>query len=245
MTLARRRVLRSAGVTTVEQLAGLSPAERRAIGGSSLGLPALVEQARALVDGALRVRGHGFELPELEGALLVATERNPLDEGRLGLVAWGPFREGAAEDAVLPLLNAADRRRAARHLLEAARSGGGAILAYGAGTLRDVELLCEEASVAPETQATLERRTVNLQARLRRGAAFLPVRRYELEQVAAVVEGGPLPDPLASEPPAFLGLEELELGVEGADQRLQARGLEQLARLRSVARFMGSCGGGK
>ena len=197
MTPTRRRILARAGVAGLGALAEIDPRAWRRGGRPALGLDQLVPQARALLSGKIEAL-RPLELPELGGALVVYLERDPLEGGRPGLLAWAPAtaasraeERGEAGPRVEILADDDARRQALGHLLEAAGQHHGAILHLGSETPAGLEQLWELGRLDPRAQVALETRLWNLLVSLRRGAAYLPVHRYRLEQLAAALVSCP------------------------------------------------------
>lgn len=211
MTPTRRRVLVRAGVRTVDELAALDPAAWRARGLPSLGIDGLVRQARALVLGRIDVAG-AVDLPPIdEPALLVALERDPLDGGAPVLAAWRA--PGVRAATVRLLATPGDGSAVVRELLGHVAAGA-RLYHFGAETARGLEQLAEAAALPPADLVRLVDHAWDLSVSLRRGTAFLPVRRYVLEDVDAAVRRLPQPAP-AARVPAFVLAENLRRGVTG------------------------------
>ncbi|RMG44943.1 MAG: TM0106 family RecB-like putative nuclease [Acidobacteria bacterium] len=245
MTPTRRRVLRRHGVATVADLAAVDPREWREAGRPPLGLEALVRQARALLSGRIRL-GRPFDLPSPSPAdRLIWAERDPLARERAVLVAW---REASGREAVHVLGVAEAAAAAARDLFAWAESSRGTLFHFGAETAAALEALAEERGVAPALQVALEARRVDLRARLRRACAYLPVRRYDLEEVDAALAGRPLPGPGERVPPAFVAVSADPNGRSARDAAravaIARRRLEALARVLAWMRAPSRAPGG-
>lgn len=241
MTRTRHRVLRRHGVATVRALAALDPAAWRTAGRPPLGLDLLTRQAAALAGGGVASAGT-LDLPALPaGAVLVHLERDPLAADEVVLAAWaGCDARGAAGPAtVRVLLTAAERAAAARELAALLERTPRPVLHFGTAVAHAFDALGEAAGTDPQRQAALAAHLVDVVAVLRRAAAFLPVHRYELEQVDAALAGEPLPGPDAADEPAFLYAAFLRDGVPGPwPEALAELGAQRLARLARVAAWM-------
>ncbi len=113
------------------------------------------------------------------------------------------------------------------------------MLHFGGAVARAFDALGETGGIDPLRQAALAAHLVDVAAVLRRAASFLPVRRYELEQVDAALAGQPLPGPDAADEPAFLYAAFLRDGVPGPwRDALTELGARRLARLARVAAWM-------
>jgi predicted RecB family nuclease len=238
MTPTRRRVLRSAGVDTLEALAGVDPAEWRATGRPALDIDTLARQAQALAAGRTTVR-RPMELPERGGAeAFVHVERDPLDGGSVIALAWSIRAAGGSSGEVRTLLSAAERV-AAFDACVAALPRGAPLYHFGTAVPRGLALLCALAGARPELQIELEERSWDLALSLRRGTAFLPVRRYVLDEIAAVLEGRPLPSPAGRGTPPYVLTEHLRRGSPGPwRERLDESGRAQLMRLERLHEWM-------
>jgi predicted RecB family nuclease len=242
MTHTRRRVLQAAGITTLPQLAGIDPRAWRREGRPALGLEALVRQARALLSGQPEIH-RGFALPEpREGDLLVHPERDPLDAERVVVLGWTAAATPAAPGPprrVRVTLDPVDRRAAAAELFGRAEAARGTLYVYGAQAAAALLDLAEEIDLPPARQVALEHRLVNLAAVLRRTAAYLPVRRYELDEVTEVLAGRPLPAPQDGPAPAFVLTAGLRRGLDGPwPELLEALGEDRLDRLDQLTNWL-------
>lgn len=240
MTRTRQRVLRRHGVCRVEELAALDPAAWRNSGRPPLGLDLLTRQARALASGGVEL-ARPLEWPAApEGALLLALERDPLEGNQVALAAWA--ETDATGRALAPevraLFDATDRAGALGELSAWLGRRAEPIVHFGGGAARALEALADAAGLDARAQDRLTSRLLDLADVLRRGTAFLPVWRYELEQIDAALAGSPLPRPdreLDRESvPAFVLLSHLAAGAPGpwraALDALAARQIERLAR---------------
>lgn len=178
---------------------------------------------------------------------------NPLDGGRPGLLGWASrlvpegsqtHRDESDASSRIPafdrceiLILASDRAgelAAAARLEEWVETTGGPIYHFGGSVPRFLDWLAVR-SIDPTSLGRIEGRLVNLAPLVRRGA-YLPVRRYRFEEVAAVVQGVALPVITEAEDSAFVWLQSLRLGVAGSwNDRLHAKvsgQLESLARVK-------------
>ncbi|MCU0224791.1 MAG: TM0106 family RecB-like putative nuclease [Acidobacteria bacterium] len=241
MTRTRRRLLVRHGVDSVPALAALDPAAWRAAGRPPLGLDLLTRQAAALLERRVALT-RPLELPALPaGALLLHLERDPLDADAVALAAWAPCdaRGAAGPAAVRILRDAADRAAAAVELAALLDAAPRPLFHFGGAAPGALDALAEAAGLDPRRQAGLAAHLCDLAAALRRAASFLPVWRYELEQVDAALGGAPLPGPDEADEPAFLYAAFLRDGVPGAwGDALRELGERRLARLARVASWM-------
>lgn len=239
MTPTRRRVLHRAGIDGIAALAAADPVRWRDGGRPAIDLETLGAQARALCSGTVRL-ARPIELPpRTPREVFVHVERDPLDDGAATLVA---FRVESAEDGIRTevrvTLDGAARAGAIRDLL-AALPEDAPLYHFGRAALRALDLLCSAADVPPVTQVGLESRAWDLARSLRRGTAFLPVRRYTLDEIAAALDGRPLPQPRAERTPAFVYAEHLRRGSAGPwRERLDEIGRERLDTLQTVYAWM-------
>ncbi len=238
MTRTRRRILERAGVADVAGLAALDTAAWRDESRPALGLDALVRQAAALVDGRIAVQ-RALELPPAhEDDVFLYAERDPLEGGAVILLAWCAADMGAVEFHA-PVSD--DERRAALGALFARlETSRGHAYHFGAAAPRGLLQLTDLAGTAPQRQVALEERLADLAVTLRRGTAFLPVRRYTLGEIGAALAGAPLPLPGDDGTPAFVYAEHLRRGSEGPWREglaaLARARLEQLAALHAWMR---------
>jgi predicted RecB family nuclease len=234
MTATRREVLLREGVATVEALAALDVAAWKSRGLPSLALDQLVQQAAALASGAVRVLRE-VELPPAGPALFVFLERDPLDGGRASLLAWGRPGEVAAEI----LLGDDERVRALARFADAALAPGVRAYHFGAPVPRGLADLAALAALEPDRQVALENRLFDLAPSLRRGTAYLPVRRYTLDEIGAVLAGRPLPGPADTGTPAFVLAEHLRRDTPGPwRERLRAYAADRVERLEQLHAFL-------
>jgi len=241
MTRTRHRVLRRHGVRTVGDLATLDPAAWRRGDRPPLGLDLLTRQARALAAGRVEL-ARPLEWPARpEGALLLWLERDPLNENKVVLAAWTESGAGgaAARPEVRPLLDDDHRTRTLGELAERVRRNPSPLVHFGAGTARALETLADAAQLDARGQDLLASRLLDLGDVLRRGAAFLPVWRYELEQVDAALAGRALPRPdretTGEDAPAFVLVSHLAAGTPGPwREKLEAFGARRIERLARV-----------
>ncbi len=215
----------------------------------NLGLATLAAQARALASDTIDA-GRGFEIPPCAaGFHVIHIERDPLAEGALGFAAWAhfdrlsPAAAGAAavvaDAAIATALDEAQRAALAETLIDALGPGATPIFHFGGRPARALDVLCELARVPPARQAALDQRLCDLRVVLRRGAAFLPVRRTELDDVAAAVTGRAAPSPGEGPEPAFVALAGLRSGVDGPWlEELSALGRTRVEQLAAVLAFL-------
>ncbi|HNX18844.1 MAG TPA: TM0106 family RecB-like putative nuclease [Acidobacteriota bacterium] len=230
MTPARRETLRAEGIATIEALAALDGTARRRNAPDADGVEALALQARALLSGEVRV-DRPFELPTRPGRpLFVHVEANPL-EGAIPLaLAWGA--QGRAE--VRALDEPAAKAEGLAAFARAAEASAGPVFHFGAATPRALARLADDAGWPPERIDALERRFFDLGRALRRGAAFLPVRRYRLEEVDAALFGAGEPTP-----PAFALREQARRDPAGPwSERFEAAAAAPLARMERLLAWM-------
>ena len=241
MTRTRHRVLSRHGVETVRALASLDPAAWRAAGRPPLGLDLLTRQAEALLTGHTALT-RPLALPALPaGALLLYLERDPLAADEVVLAAWAECdaHGSAGPAAVRVLLTDEERAAAANELAALIARPPRPLFHFGGAVAGAFDALGEAAGIDPQRQAALSAHLLDLAAVLRRAASFLPVWRYELEQVDAALAGRPWPGPDDADEPAFLGAAFLRDGVPGPwRDELAALGEKRLARLARVAAWM-------
>ena len=167
----------------------------------------------------------------------VHVETDPLREGEPGLLCW---QSPGEEPEVRVVLDVDQGIEALCGLFDALDRQQGVLFHYGSGTSRGLARLCGSAGIDPDAQVRLEQRLSNLGAILRRGTAFLPVRRYDLDEVSAAIAGEPLPSPAELPEPAFLHLQALRQGApEQRARPLAALGERRLEQLQRVAAWMG------
>ena len=246
MTPARRETLRAEGIATVAALAALDGTKRRRSAPDADGVEGLALQARALLSGEVRV-DRPFELDARPGRpLFVHVEVNPL-EGAIPLaLAWSvPGREDvraldepAAKASGLSEVRALDEPAAKAEGLaafaRAAEASAGPIYHFGAATPRALARLADDAGWPPERIGALERRFFDLGRALRRGAAFLPVRRYRLDDVDAALFGECAPTPAA-----FALREQARRDPAGPwNERFEAAAAAPLARMERLLAWM-------
>ncbi len=227
-------------MTRVPELAALEPRAWRARGLPPLGLDQLVPQARALQGGEV-TRLRPVELPgPARGSLLLHLERDPLESGEVTLLAWARLGGDSTPEGVelRVMTSPASRADAAAELLAVARRVDGPVFHFAGTTAQGLGALGASTGLPLAEQSALEERLWNLLTSLRRAAAFLPVHRYSLAEVAAVLEGEPAPLPGAEEP-AFVAVEHLRRGSPGpwADVA-RAAGERELDRLATVLRWL-------
>ncbi len=234
MTPTRRDVLRREGVRTVEALAALDAAAWKSRGLPSLALDHLVRQAAALASGSVEVL-HAIELPPDGPALFAFLERDPLDGGRASLLAWG--RPGAVETRIL--LSDEQRVAALAAFGDALRASGLRAYHFGAPVPRGLADLAALAALDPDRQVEIENRLWDLALSLRRGTAYLPVRRYTLDEIGAALAGRPLPDPGDLGTPPFVLAEHLRRDSPGPwRERLAAHAADRVERLAALHDWM-------
>lgn len=193
MTPARRRRLEERGIVSIEDLAGLTPAAEDA-DPPPLNLEQLVPQARALVEGRI-AQERPLEVPPAAGGLLVEAPLDPLAGGVAQTLAWRVRDEAAGSGRVRWLGDARGLREAARDFERAAERAGGWLFHFGGAVPRTLARLGEEGGLAPTQLEALTHRLWDLRSSLRRAAAWLPVWRYQREQVLAAIDGRDLPWP--------------------------------------------------
>ena len=230
MTPARRETLRAEGIATVAALAALDGTKRRRSAPDADGVEGLALQARALLSGEVRV-DRPFELDARPGRpLFVHVEVNPL-EGAIPLaLAWSvPGRED-----VRALDEPAAKAEGLAAFARAAEASAGPIYHFGAATPRALARLADDAGWPPERIGALERRFFDLGRALRRGAAFLPVRRYRLDDVDAALFGECAPTPAA-----FALREQARRDPAGPwNERFEAAAAAPLARMERLLAWM-------
>jgi len=116
----------------------------------------------------------------------------------------------------------------------AAEASSGPIFHFGAATPRALARLADDAGWPPERIGALERRFFDLGRALRRGAAFLPVRRYRLDDVDAALFGAGEPTPAA-----FALREQARRDPAGPwNERFEAAAAAPLARMERLLAWM-------
>ncbi|MCU0230561.1 MAG: TM0106 family RecB-like putative nuclease [Acidobacteria bacterium] len=209
--------------------------------GIDSGLDLMVRQAAALLEGRVELT-RPFEWPASPaGSLLLHLERDPLDGDAVALAAWMECDgRGAPGQASVRVLSGAEARtEAARELMAWLEPVPRPLFHFGGATAGAFEALAESAGIDPLRQAGLAAQLCDLAAVLRRAASFLPVWRYELEQVDAALAGRPLPGPDELDEPAFLYAAFLRDGVPGPwEDSLRELAERRLARLARLAAWM-------
>ncbi|UCF69445.1 MAG: TM0106 family RecB-like putative nuclease [Acidobacteriota bacterium] len=240
MTRTRRRVLERSGLATVAALAAHDPTASPCEDRPALGLEHLVRQARALAQRRVTL-ARPLELPATpEGELLVHAERDPLEREQVVLLAWRARCEGQRDvDTVRVLLNDTERADALRELVALVEKGALPLLHFGSETPRALSRLAERVDLSPRRQAALDDRLWDLAVTLRRAAAYLPVRRYTLDEVTAAIAGneptGWNEPPFADLLPAFVLLDQLRRDAHGPwRQSIVDLGLARLGQLGAI-----------
>lgn len=252
MTPTRRRVLRREGISNVQELASLDLTQWREEERPPLALDRLIPQAEALRHGELRSARKIVEVPAgAEHAILFHAERDPMSGGEVSFLAWARYAPSLASSLVTDteaslvsvhievLLNATQRREAMLHLSQVIEETRSPLLHFGSQASRALGLLSDAAGLTPEAQAGIEGKLFNLLLSIRRAAAYLPVRRYEIDEVAAILRGTPPGITPTGDPALFVFLEQLRQGSPGPwEQKIQEFGTKRLGQLRDILAWL-------
>jgi predicted RecB family nuclease len=246
VTRARRRVLRSHGVATIDDLARTDLSELAAVGVPTDGLDRMRAQARALLDGrVLRHRPAG--LPQgLKRELYLRIETDPLDRGMPFSIAWGEARAGGTIDAsrVAIVSTREERAGALRELADVFESPAAReepVYTFGAATAAAFDVLAEELQLDPARAGDLAGRFIDLAPWVRR-TAVLPVFLYRFDEVAAVARNLPRPSPGHAEDALFVIHAALAASPDPAAVRtqLERAGQEALESLHAIRAWLTS-----
>lgn len=237
MTPARARLLSNIGVTSVAALAAVDSSHPRREFDLPFGLERLALQARALHERRIA----STRLPELPEGLargwIVHLERNPFDAERTIALAWS--NADGRSPTVRVTLDVAQRHEAFAALLDTIGADNAPIVHFGSAVARGLESLAEEVALSPDRQRSLTMRRVDARPLVRSGSVWLPVRRYVLEEVAAAIQGLPLPDPAAPEIPSFVWAARASEGETGPwPDRIAEQAAAQLSRVGVVLRWL-------
>ena len=240
VTRARRRVLLSHGIATIDELAKADVAALSAAGLPADGLERMRTQAATLLDGRVMRRG-ATDLPRgVKRELYLRIETDPLDRGEPFLMAWGEGAHGGAIDAerVAIMSSHFERDAVLRELIDILESPGSRdepIYTFGSGTGAAFDLLAEACSLEPARTGDLAGRFVDLAPWVRRGMV-LPVFLYRFDEVAAVARQLPRPSPGQAEDALFV----LHAGLsaspepEAVRDRLRVAGRDALESMRAI-----------
>ncbi len=240
MTRTLRRALGRHGIRSLADLASADPAGLRPKGAPTDGLDRLRRQARALLEGRAQ-EPRAVELPRGRRAeRYLRIETDPVDGGAPFLFAWG---SGAAGGGALTLRevavarDAAERRFVVSRLLAAVEDGGEPVFTWGRSTARALDAVGDAAGLDPGRLGDLEGRLVDLAPAARRAGA-LPVFHYAFEEVAAVAQALPRPDPASPDDAAFVDFALWQGGDPAAAGRLERAGLRALDGVRAIRAWL-------